>query len=179
MHSIALLKWLPKKVKENDLLPGDRICTDRNKRTYHGIFIGNNRMIHFSKVSSEKGPGKDTLCEHHEDTTTYARRGVRMCCLKCFVREHSLYRFEYGKRLSPASALYRTDSHAESQPVGKVLERANEALDKDSVGEYSVLKNNCETFACFCKTSVRYFFGSKQVLVGGIGVAAKIGAFLS
>jgi hypothetical protein len=94
-----------------------------------------------------------------------------MCCVKCFVGNHSLYRFEYGKQCSPTSAINIGGSTPECQEVETVVKRATDLFRDDNFGEYSLGRNNFKTFACFCKTNVKYFFGSKQVLVAGNSVA--------
>jgi hypothetical protein len=41
---------IPMKIKVEELQRGDHICTDRNLKSYyhHGIYIGGDRVIHFS-----------------------------------------------------------------------------------------------------------------------------------
>jgi hypothetical protein len=103
----AALGLVPRKIKEEELQPGDHICTDRNLTLYyhHGIYMGNDIVIHFSKVSESNPPGENDKCDHYEDTTTDEPWAVRKCCLKCFVRRkpgswhvhpHSLSLLEIG-----------------------------------------------------------------------------------
>jgi cell wall-associated NlpC family hydrolase len=51
---MGLLGLSPHKIEPCELRPGDHIYTDRNLKTYyhHGIYIGNDRVIHLTKVSS-------------------------------------------------------------------------------------------------------------------------------
>jgi cell wall-associated NlpC family hydrolase len=53
---------LPQKIDRHQLRPGDHICTDRNLKTYyhHGIYIGDDRVVHFGRKSSEE----EYKCHH-------------------------------------------------------------------------------------------------------------------
>ncbi|KAG0615551.1 hypothetical protein M758_5G050300 [Ceratodon purpureus] len=211
----ALLRIVPKKIQEGELQPGDHICTDRNLTSYyhHGIYMGKNRVIHFSKVSESNPPGELDKCHHGEDTTKDEPWGVRKCCLECFVRRkpgwsihpHSLYIIKYGKRLTPVSLIDSGASHRKALPAEEVLRNAAEMLDNEKLkhemlekgekgeyeklvseepekkcfGTYYLVLKNCETFAFYCKTGIRYGFGSKQILLAAVQVVFKIFTGLS
>ena len=161
---MGLMAARPEKIPKESVEEGDHIYTDRNKKTYyhHGIYIGDDKVIHFSKVSSRRPPREKDKCNHYPgETTTDAIRGVRMCCLRCFVRNRSLYRMKYDGGIW---ALVRTTQSAtKSEAAVQVVAHAKQMLTDDDFGEYNLLTNNCESFAYYCKTGVRDHI-SKQVL---------------
>ncbi|KAG0568784.1 hypothetical protein M758_6G041600 [Ceratodon purpureus] len=174
---MGLLGFHTMKIKEEELLAGDHIYTDRNQHTYyhHGIFIGDDRVIHFTKVSSDYPAVPEEKCDHHSNTTRDTESGVRMSCvLKCFLQPgHSLYRFVYDEGLLAIVRSTRSARHCTR--VESVLRRANEELEEDTFGGSSLILKNCETFAYFCKTGVKFHL-SKQVLrsLGFLVLAAAI-----
>lgn len=163
----------PKRIlHRDDLQPGDHICTDRNKKIYyhHGIYVGDGQVIHFTKVTARRhARGKD-LCDHIEgkvDATAHPTRGVRLICLDCFLRSHSLNRVEYGLRVPVTSSPinYSPETSKDEKlwdDAETVVKRAWEKLEKNDFGGYNLWWRNCETFAYFCKTGEDYPFGSKQ-----------------
>jgi hypothetical protein len=93
-----------------------------------------------------------------------------MCCLQCFLRPgHKLYRFDYGDHFW--AVMRATRSARDCDDANTVVCRAFELLRQNNFGEFCLYKNNCETFAYFCKTGHKYPLGSKQVLRAGILVA--------
>lgn len=81
--------------------------------------------------------------------------GVVLSCLDCFLRNGSLYCFEYG--VSPTAFFTKvrggTCTTASSDPPETVIHRAMYLL-QNGFGNYHVFQNNCEDFALYCKTGL-------------------------
>lgn len=81
--------------------------------------------------------------------------GVVLTCLDCFLRNGSLYSFDY--EVSPSIFLTRvrggTCTTAASDPPQTVIHRAMYLL-QNGFGNYDVFQNNCEDFALYCKTGL-------------------------
>jgi len=133
---------------------------------FAGIFVGENMVVHFT-------PDKDLNSSSwiSSDSSFYNSRlicssypkcgfrkpnsGVVRSCLDCFLRNESLYRYEYGVSQSVFLAHPRggTCSTAESDPLADVIHRALYLLES-GFGNYHLLQNNCEDFALYCKTGL-------------------------
>ena len=81
--------------------------------------------------------------------------GVVLSCLDCFLRNGSLYCFEYGATPSVFIAKVRggTCTTAASDPNEQVIHRAMYLL-QNGFGNYDIFQNNCEDFALYCKTGL-------------------------
>ncbi|KAA8520771.1 hypothetical protein F0562_014957 [Nyssa sinensis] len=81
--------------------------------------------------------------------------GVVLSCLDCFLRNGSLYCFEYEVTPSVFLAKVRggTCTTAPSDPPEIVINRAMYLL-QNGFGNYDVFQNNCEDFALYCKTGL-------------------------
>ncbi|GMN44235.1 hypothetical protein TIFTF001_013444 [Ficus carica] len=84
--------------------------------------------------------------------------GVVKCCLDCFLKGHRLFRFKYGVSSSQfvtnRSGTCSTGTCCYA-PV-EVVRRATEMLHSaEGFDEYNLLRNNCESFAVYCKTGKR------------------------
>ncbi|XP_057789080.1 uncharacterized protein LOC131005965 isoform X2 [Salvia miltiorrhiza] len=108
---------------------------------HHGIYMGDDRVVHFTRRKERSCPACEML--EHGDRD----RGVIVSCLDCFIDSGLLGRREYG---------VSTEGIAESDPVELVLERADQSLlanYNNEFGEYDALiRNSSEKFAFFCKT---------------------------
>lgn len=115
--------------KNDSLLPGDIICVKRRKDFYrhYGIYIGRGRIVHYSSTHGE--------FDRHEDST------VHISSLEEFLRkEKTYYRVEI--REGKGYTLFSPE---------ETVERALSRLGEKS---YSILTNNCEHFAMWCKTGI-------------------------
>ncbi|KAK9289868.1 hypothetical protein L1049_008029 [Liquidambar formosana] len=160
---------LSNRVDRNSLKPGDHIYSWRNAYIYahHGIYIGDDKIIHFTRRGQEVGTG--TVLDIILVSSGPARsqvpcptcsppeegHGVVSSCLNCFLAGGILYRFEYA--VSPALFIAKarggTCTLAVSDPNDIVVHRANYLLN-NGFGCYNVFKNNCEDFAIYCKTGL-------------------------
>lgn len=166
-----------KRVEPSELRIGDQVYTDRMRKTYdhHGIYVGDDRVIHFSRISPKKG--SKYVCTHGVDdvpfpTTTDNTSAVRKSCVSCFRRmqkkRHSLYRYEYDGGVFAMLRVHSSRTRAQDAHV--VVERAYKSLCDQDFGEYDLFFNNCETFAFYCKTGKKRI--SKQVMHGVPHLAA-------
>ncbi|XP_023750228.1 protein LEAD-SENSITIVE 1 [Lactuca sativa] len=158
---------LSNRLDRGSLKPGDHIYSWRTAYIYahHGIYMGDNKVIHFTRRGQEVGTGTilDVLlvsstptrshlpcatCTQSDDTN-----GVLSSCLDCFLAGGALYRFEYSATpaLFLAKARGGTCTLAATDPPETVVHRANYLLT-NGFRCYNVFKSNCEDFAIYCKT---------------------------
>lgn len=160
---------LSNRVTKESIKPGDHIYSWRTAYIYahHGIYVGDDRVIHFTRRGQEVGTGTvldvilvssgpaRSLEPCPNCTPPEEGSGVVSSCLKCFLSGGILYRFEYA--VTPALFLAKarggTCTLAVSDPDDIVVHRAKYLLD-NGFGCYNVFKNNCEDFAIYCKTGL-------------------------
>ncbi|KAK7332724.1 hypothetical protein VNO80_29479 [Phaseolus coccineus] len=155
------------RVERHEIKPGDHIYTYRAVFTYshHGIFVGGSKVVHFrpernlksiAETSSNLDDPTSNPCPTFPDCGfRQLNSGVVLSCLDCFLRNGSLYCFEY--EVSPSVFLTRirggTCTTASSDPSETVIHRAMYLL-QNGFGNYDVFQNNCEDFALYCKTGL-------------------------
>ncbi|KAI3471758.1 hypothetical protein Pfo_028411 [Paulownia fortunei] len=164
---------LSNRIERSSLKPGDHIYSWRTAYVYshHGIYVGDDKVIHFTRRGQEVGPTRSHLpcptCVPSEEG-----HGVVSSCLNCFLAGGILYRFEYA--VSPALFLAKarggTCTLAVSDADDVVIHRAKYLLD-NGFGCYNVFKNNCEDFAIYCKTGLLVL---DQSTMGQSGQAVSI-----
>ncbi|GER41849.1 NC domain-containing protein-related [Striga asiatica] len=177
---------LSNRIDRSSLKQGDHIYSWRTAYVYahHGIYIGDNKVIHFTRRGQEVGTGTvlDLLLissgpsRAHTPCPTCTPveegHGVVSSCLDCFLAGGILYRFEYA--VSPAHFLAKarggTCTLAISDDNRTVVHRARYLLD-NGFGCYNVFKNNCEDFAIYCKTGLIVL---DQTTMGQSGQAVSI-----
>ena len=141
-----------------------------------GIYVGNDRVIHFSRTSDEGDRSSSLFSSSSESTRPpcqicgYDKRkhkGVIKTCLDCFSRGHGLSLFNYGVS-SSRCFLDRAGacSTGGCDAPFAVVQRAEDLLiaGTSQTGEYELLENNCECFAFYCKTEI-WNFSSQVVYV--------------
>ncbi|GAV57311.1 LRAT domain-containing protein [Cephalotus follicularis] len=159
---------LSNRVVKESLKPGDHIYSWRTAYIYahHGIYVGNDTVIHFTRRGQEVGTGTvlDVLLLSSGPARAQAcptctppdeDHGVVSSCLNCFLSGGVLYRFEYA--VNPALFLAKarggTCTLAVADPDDVVVHRAKYLLE-NGFGCYNVFKNNCEDFTIYCKTGL-------------------------
>lgn len=118
-------------------------------------------MVHFTRaetsVDSDNGTSSLPLsCPIFPDCGfRQPESGVVLSCLDCFLKNGSLYCFEYGVSPSVFLAKVRggTCTTAAADPPETVIHRAMYLL-QNGFGNYDVFQNNCEDFALYCKTGL-------------------------
>ncbi|EOA38575.1 hypothetical protein CARUB_v10010395mg [Capsella rubella] len=153
-------------MEKEELKPGDHIYTYRAVFAYshHGIFVGGSKVVHFrpehnpmeSSSSLSISSSSDDICSIFPDCGfRQPDSGGVISCLDCFLKNGSLYCFEYG--VSPPVFLTKvrggTCTTAQSDPIDLVIHRAMYLL-QNGFGNYDIFKNNCEDFALYCKTGL-------------------------
>lgn len=174
------------RVDRSSLKAGDHIYSWRAAYIYahHGIYIGDNKVIHFTRRGQEVGTGTvfDHLLASSGPASSYVPcstcvppqegHGVVTSCLHCFLAGGVLYRFEYG--VTPALFLAKarggTCTLAASDPSDIVVHRAIYLLE-NGFGCYNIFKKNCEDFAIYCKTGL---LAVNQSTMGQSGQAVSI-----
>lgn len=177
---------LSNRIERDSLKPGDHIYSWRNAYIYahHGIYVGDNRVVHFTRRGQEVGTGTvldlllvssgpaRSLVPCPTCTLDGEGHGVVSSCLDCFLAGGILYRFEYS--VSPALFLVKarggTCTLAVADADDVVVHRAKYLLE-NGFGCYNVFKNNCEDFAIYCKTGLLVV---DQRTMGQSGQAASI-----
>jgi hypothetical protein len=175
---------LSNRVARDSLKPGDHIYSWRTAYIYahHGIYVGDNKVIHFTRRGQETGTILDKLLVSSyvacpsvacpDCTPPDEEHNVFASCLNCFLSGGILYKFEYS--VSPALFLAKarggTCTVAVSDTPDMVVHRANYLLT-NGFGCYNIFKNNCEDFAIYCKTGLLVV---DQRTMGQSGQAASI-----
>ncbi|KAL7125670.1 hypothetical protein ABFS83_14G132100 [Erythranthe nasuta] len=114
------------RVQRNEIKPGDHIFA----YSHRGIFVGGSKVVHFTRVVTESY-NQTTECPTFPNCGfRQPNSGVVLSCLSCFLRNASLYCFEYGDCSS------------------------SNVLLQNGFGNYHVFQNNCEDFALYCKTGL-------------------------
>ncbi|KAG9155217.1 hypothetical protein Leryth_027088 [Lithospermum erythrorhizon] len=160
---------LSNRIDPSSLKAGDHIYSWRTAYIYahHGIYAGDNKVIHFTRRGQELGTGTvlDVLLISSLPTRSHVPcstckpseegHGVVSSCLDCFLAGGVLYKFEYA--VSPALFLAKarggTCTLADADTEEIVVHRAKYLLD-NGFGCYNIFKNNCEDFAIYCKTGL-------------------------
>ncbi|KAI3756317.1 hypothetical protein L1987_56137 [Smallanthus sonchifolius] len=109
--------------------------------------------------SSQPKSGSQS-CDRGSCLSTYAcgsqqpESGVIISCLNCFIGTGSLYLYQYevNKYVHLSKLRGGTCTMAPSDPPEEVIDRAI-YLWRNGFGKYNVVRNNCEDFALYCKTS--------------------------
>lgn len=122
-----------------------------------GIFIGGDRVIHYNITKEAAGTSRRAKPCRNCGVDPNNLRGVVKSCVDCFLKGHTLRRFQYGVpycRFLTNNPGTCTTGHAHLPDV--TIRRANDLLNKkDDFGDYHLFDNNCEAFAVLCTTENR------------------------
>ncbi|XAR62943.1 hypothetical protein NMG60_11022694 [Bertholletia excelsa] len=171
---------LSNRVERSEIRPGDHIYTYRAVLAYshHGIFVGGSKVVHFTRVETSAN-SYNQMHNLQSSCLTFPDCGfgqpnssVVLSCLDCFLRNGSLYCFEYGVSPSVFLAKVRggTCTTASPDPPQTVIHRAMYLL-QNGFGNYNVFQNNCEDFALYCKTGLLVM---ERLGVGRSGQASSV-----
>lgn len=145
-------------IDRKSLTPGDHILAYRKLHSYshHGIFIGEDRVIHYHKTKEAGRSRRAKPCRNCGVDSNHLR-GVVKTCVDCFLKAHighKLRLFQYGvKYLDFLKNRPGTCTTGTADPPDVTISRANDYLNrKVDFGIYHLLDNNCEMFAVDCKT---------------------------
>ena len=140
-------------ISKEDLKPGDHIYCYRLGFIYshHGIYIGEAdcEVIHFSGEDGSLA----SKCGSND-----IKRGacIRKCTLEEFTNGYTIRLVAYSV---PEHTIWIKKGisvkREQSQSPAIVIDRAKRYLQNpERWGEYDLIKNNCETFAVYCKTHI-------------------------
>ncbi|KAL8208096.1 hypothetical protein R6Q57_007508 [Mikania cordata] len=177
------------RVKRSDIKAGDHIYTYRAVLAYshHGIFVGGNKVVHFTRDSKMSSNTNTSSCSDDEmvkllsTCSTYPdcgyrrhKSGVVLSCLDCFLQNGALYSFKYGATPTFFLAKVRggTCTTAPSDGPDAVIHRAMYLL-QNGFGNYDLFQNNCEDFALYCKT------GMLMIDTTGLGRSGQASSLIS
>ncbi|GJM99317.1 hypothetical protein PR202_ga16407 [Eleusine coracana subsp. coracana] len=165
----AAMGLLSNRVERSEIRPGDHIYTWRAVYAYshHGIYVGGSKVVHFTRKKETEGSDSSDstsilTSEAPSECPTFPdcgfqlpNSGVVLTCLDCFLRNGSLYCFEYGVPSTVFLAKLRggTCTIAQSDPPETVIHRAMYLL-QNGFGNYDIFEKNCEDFALYCKTGL-------------------------
>ncbi|PRQ60638.1 putative endopeptidase, NLPC/P60 domain, LRAT-like domain-containing protein [Rosa chinensis] len=147
------------KIDKESLERGDHIYAYRKGGLYshHGIFIGEDRVIHFVRTNEGNTSRRVEPCQKCGVDKNHLR-GVVKSCVDCFLNGHSLRRYRYSaSHRRFATNLGGTCTTGDADPPDVTISRAEDLFNTKDFGDYDLLKNNCETFAVFCKTGKHYY----------------------
>nr|GEY44750.1 hypothetical protein [Tanacetum cinerariifolium] len=135
----------------------------------NGIYVGGNKVVHFTHNSPDRetSSSSDTPSNSNDEMSkisaacpTYPdcgfrqpKSGVVLSCLDCFLRNGTLYSFEYPPTVFLTKVRGGTCTTAMSDEPDAVIHRAMYLL-QNGFGNYDVFQNNCEDFALYCKTGI-------------------------
>lgn len=182
-HTQAKMAEIPLRIPH--LTRGDHIFCKRSHARYtyshHGIYVGNNQVIHFSGTEKDSYTTFKTLAmndadidkemkeerdrhnkifvkvpwqeEYHKDTMR--KIGKKR---KIHIRKTTLNEFQGSDDLEvaqydEANARYSCVKSIDPKKTVQLAESYNE--DPHRWPKYDLYSNNCETFACYCKTGLR------------------------
>ncbi|CAM9721580.1 unnamed protein product [Sphacelaria rigidula] len=159
------------------LSPGDQVYVYRGAIQHHGIVTHVPRADALSQLEPHERPSAvhvvhfDSACDGVETTT-----------LELFLKGNTLRRARYSAGQWASSLEYGASYVVPADDPTLVVTRAKEAAKfGDGVSGwsgYSLLTNNCETFACWCSTGRRTTLSrqASRGLVGAGVVAASVSA---
>ncbi|KAK6232969.1 hypothetical protein SCA6_003042 [Theobroma cacao] len=116
-----------------------------------GIYVGQDRVIHFIQTKSNKGASKQTPPYERCGYQKNVHLGVIKTYVDCFL-SHRLFQYEEHK-FDKLVKLPGTGSTVTFFLLENVVEIAKKFHENNNFGGYDLFGNNCEGFATSCKTS--------------------------
>lgn len=142
-----------------DLQAGDIIGVKRFLYSHYGVYVGDNKVIHYSGAESDFS-GKKTV---RYGTMDEFLSGQKEFFELVFPDIHK--RPEKEARYETQSLKYHLYSPEET------VKRAESRLGED---KYNLALNNCEHFAIWCKTGISESYQVKDVLKNVVKMVEKI-----
>jgi hypothetical protein len=133
--------------EEKTLTKGDVIGVKRGLYEHYGVFIGDDRVIHYTSLNSDVSAKDNKIIETHMDS--FMRDADEFFILDCTFKNIAV-------RSKPIMAKGYRDSFEilERQEVFSPEETVIRAKSRLGETEYKLLLNNCEHFAIWCKTGI-------------------------
>ncbi|GLJ15519.1 hypothetical protein SUGI_0254910 [Cryptomeria japonica] len=160
------------KLSRSEIVGGDHIYSPRRGYDHHGIYVGENQVIHFTSspqgtfsASSSAMFGPCSVCGFHGGMS-----GVVQTCLDCFLDGGDLHRYKYGVDVLLTLLSPRRKTHTSDSPE-IVIQRARKLLEQ-GFGKYDTVSNNCEHFALYCKIGRHISCAQVESIIANVGVSA-------
>lgn len=159
---LSMEKWFSK--KENKKLElGDIVGVSRGAYDHYGVYIGGQRVIHYTSLDSDTS-SNNTIME--TDFKTFLRGKKEFFILDVSYLEPSKFKKIEGIDIAAATSAgvssyflvaiklishLKTDKKFKYYSNEETIKRAKSRLGEKS---YSLLTNNCEHFAIWCRTGI-------------------------
>ena len=166
---MAMKEKMARLLSKEFLRPGDVIGVSRGAYEHYAIYIGNGRIIHYAgensdfkgKVSIHEAPFEEFL-KSNKDYFVVSFEGEYPVRLQSSTNFISNGFFEY--------------SNNRVKKVYSAEETVQRAYSRIGETKYSLLNNNCEHFAMWCKTrkseSMQVKLMARYAIAAGIGLSS-------
>lgn len=159
---LSLDKWFSKK-ENRKLEPGDIVGVGRGSYDHYGVYIGNQRVIHYTSLDSDTS-SNNTIME--TDFKTFLRGKKEFFILDVSCLEPSKFKKIEGINVAAAVtagvssyflvaielvSFLKKDKKFKYFSNEETIKRAKSRLGEN---QYSLYSNNCEHFAIWCRTGI-------------------------
>lgn len=163
----AMCEKLKRLTAEEFLVPGDVIGVSRGAYEHYAIYAGNNKVIHYAGESSDFG---DKITIHEASFEEFLKDGKMYFVVvfddTCTYRLQSVTKFIISGYFDDSGIQWK-EKYSNEDTLERAYSRIGEA-------KYSIVNNNCEHFALWCKTgksvSTQVRLIAKYVIVSSIGI---------
>ena len=167
----AMEARLERLAKGHFLEAGDVIGVHRPGYEHYGIYIGNERVIHYAGEGSDfLGP----ICIHEASFSEFMKDGGE-CFYLHFQEKLPIKIYRSEKLYSGDSLPFANTKEYRIFSPEETVRRARERVGEE---EYNLIFKNCEHFALWCKTGVeestQVIHGAMQCLAFGLTCALPI-----
>ena len=168
--SLTAMKEKRERLLSKDFLrPGDVIGVSRGAYEHYGIYVGDKRVIHYAGVGNDF---KGEITIHEAPFSEFIKNGKSYFVLsfegKYPVKIQSTTKFIANSIYTRYNKIYDVCSAQET--LKRAYSRIGEA-------KYSLIKNNCEHFAMWCKTGISESTQVKQIISYVLGTGISLTSF--
>jgi hypothetical protein len=149
---VSIRKYVTDYETGNRIQPGDIIGINRGLYEHYGIYVGGNKVIHYTSLSSD----------------TSSDNVIMETGMHLFMRgQTDLFILDVERLISEKKLLQQLiASQGTDYRLYTAEETVQRAKNEEGQRKYSLLNNNCEHFAMWCKTGVsemnQLFYGTEQ-----------------
>lgn len=146
--SKKLSNFLKDLQEEKALTKGDVIGVSRGLYEHYGVYIGNNRVIHYTSLNSDISMQDNKIMETGMDH--FLRDAGEFFILDCTYKNKAVK----SKPIKAGFLVPDYNQLFERQSVFSPEETVKRAKSRLGETKYSLAFNNCEHFAIWCKTGL-------------------------